>query len=131
MNRTLERIGFMLVGAILVSASYFVGKIEHQAEAQEAAKTFEKVRITGTLFVEERIVVGKFGKGDANLIFLSTDNTGSQISLYHNLDLITATSDSEIYMEASENEDGFPRTSLSLIENSDTKLVGSPSFGWR
>lgn len=82
MNKTVERLIFMLIGALLVSVAYFVGQSDKTADAE--AKIFNgDVTIKGHLVVSEGITVARLIPNNKNFIGIHTDENGCALILSH------------------------------------------------
>ena len=82
MNKTVERLAFMFIGALLVSVAYFVGNADKTANAE--IKDFDDVVIRGNLFVHGAISVGDINSEHRNFVAISANESGASIDLMHN-----------------------------------------------
>ena len=128
MKRTFERIGFMLVGAVLVCTSYFVGKTEKDADAR--ITTLEDVKITGTLFVNDTIIIGNPFKEPGNSISLKVDEIGPRISLDYHYDEAKNHRDASLFLLAGEGANGKASASITLEDKFGNTLTGLSYLGW-
>ena len=99
MKRTLERIAFMIVGALIAFIAYFIGNMDRSAEAQEVDAKFDKIicdhifarKVTTVNIVGEEIMLANkagnggialnFKDGNPNLEMGMTSPKGCRISM--------------------------------------------------
>ena len=133
MKRTLERIGFMLIGAVLVCTAYLIGNLDHEANADETAGevTFENVRIKGTLLVKGAIVVGKRDTDVYDYIRIEANEENSYISFGHRHNKSRGTSDAHILISAGKDSRNIPDAFIQLSDKFNNKALGSSRVGWQ
>jgi hypothetical protein len=141
MKRTLERVAFMLVGAMLVGVAYLFGSADQRADAKGVSR-FEEVVITGDLtvagtvtfsdlIVKDQVAVGDLSAYPQNVIFIQATGSIPSILLYHNVrDMITNDSDASVYILAGKNADGKPNAVISLQDKFGNDLQGISNSGW-
>ena len=123
MNKTVERLIFMIIGALLVSIAYFVGNTDKTAEAQQT--TFDDVRIKGTLIVDEIIVAS----GSKNFITLTAKDNFSMIGLTYG-SKGDGTADAQIILSARKG-DPTPISVISVSDNTrGTIYATSEQASW-
>ena len=133
MKRTFERIGFMLIGAMLVCTAYLIGNLDHHANADETADevTFENVRIKGDLFVGGAIAVGKTGADVFDFIIIEANDENSYISLGYRHRKSTASSDAHILISAGKDSKNIPSAVIRLSDKLNNTALGSSRVGWK
>lgn len=141
MKRTLERVLFMLIGAVLVGIAYFLGSADRHATA-EGVTRFEDVVITGDLtvagtvavrylIVRDQVVVGDLTASPKNMIAIKATDDLPAIMLYNNVkDIAIDDSDSSVFILAGEHDDGNPVAAIKLKDKFGNEIEGISNAGW-
>lgn len=141
MKRTLERVLFMLIGAMLVGIAYFLGSADQHATA-EGVTRFEEVEITGDLtvagtvairylIVRDQVVVGDLTAYPKNMIAIKATADIPAIALYNNVrDIAIDDSDSSVFILAGEHGDGNPVAAIKLKDKFGNEIKGISNAGW-
>ena len=125
MKKIFERLVFMIVGALLVSAAYLVGNTDKTADAQFT--TFEDVIVTGRLIVKGTVIVGDPLADHRNLVHIVADEMGSTISLLHNRG--ENSNDAKIMLQVSKADD-TPAAIIRLEDKLGNIADGTSGLGW-
>ena len=129
MKRTLERIGFMLIGAILVSIAYLLGNADRDANAQEKTE-FESVTIKGSLTVHGPMFVGNSAKDPYNSVLIFADDNGAAIFISNDYSKGDKTA-SQVIITANTNNKGIPIATMVLKDNDGNFRQADSKLGWR
>lgn len=126
MNKTVERLIFMLIGALLVSVAYFVGQSDKTADAE--VKAFDDVVIRGNLFVHGAIRVGDLDSEHQNFVAIRADRNGTAIDLMHKF--VDNNTDAQVIL-ATHRAAGKPFSAILLSGKSGkTVYATSDETGW-
>ena len=120
MKKTFERLAFMLLGAILVATSYFVGN--NNSTADPEITSLKHVQITGDLVVKGSIVVESASKNRSNSILINADNKSASIMVVHNYNPLLSSHDSALTLAA------HAGSAAILLEDNDNRVFLT-SFG--
>ena len=126
MKKTVERLLFMLLGAILVLTAYLVGSTDNTVDAKFT--TFEDVIITGSLVVEGAILVGDTSTDHGNLVHIQADKRAATVMLFHNRDN-AGNSDATVLMSASKAKDKI-HAGIRLKDKHGNASIGTAALGW-
>ena len=125
MKKVFERLAFMVIGAVLVSAAYLVGSTDQTADAKFT--TFEDVIVTGSLVVKGAVVVGDASADHRNLLYIKVDEKGSMISLFHKRN--ETDSDASVILSASQVEER-PVAGIALKNKFGDTAFATSDLGW-
>ena len=125
MKKVFERLAFMVIGAVLVSAAYLVGSADKTADAKFT--TFEDVIVTGSLVVKGAVVVGDASADHRNLLYIKVDEKGSMISLFHKRS--ETDSDASVILSASQVEER-PVAGIALKNKFGDTAFATSDLGW-
>ena len=125
MKKLFERLTFMIVGALLVSASHFVGGADKTADAQ--LTKFEDLTVTGTLIVKGAVIVGDLSADHGNLVHIKVDEKSSTILMLHNR---SKNSRDASVMLSAKKIDGNPSASIKLQDRLGNSAIGGSDLGW-
>ena len=125
MKKTVERLAFMLLGAILVSAAYYVGSTDSTADAK--LTTYDNLRVKGDLHVEGSVFVGRMQE-PTNMVQITVGERASTIRLYHNR-LDPMHEDASLILTTATPEGGEPVSALELSDKFGNNLIVSSAAG--
>ena len=125
MKKLFERLTFMVIGALLVSAAYLVGSTDKTANAQ--LTKFEDLVVTGNLIVKGSVTVGDLSADHGNLVHIKADDESSTILLLHNRSKHSR--DASVMLSA-KKIDGNPAASIKLQDKLGNSAIGTSDLGW-
>ena len=126
MKRTFERIGFMLVGALLVCVAYLVGKADQTADAQ--FQTFQNVVIKRNLLVEGSLLVSTKKGGIESGVLIDASNGASIFLTSENVNRSKA--DKATVSIAAKDRNGVYESFINLFDKDTKGFTMSSRKGW-
>ena len=129
MKKVFERLAFMVIGAVLVSAAYLVGSADKTVDAKFT--TFEDVVIEGTLIVKGAVAVGDPRADHRNLVHIKADEKSSSIFLFHNRGKTDSeTSSDAIVILSASQVDKNPIAGITLKNKLGNTALATCDLGW-
>ena len=129
MKKTLERLSFMMLGAVIAASAYYFGSTDSTANPSNAI--FQDVIIEGNLGVRGAIVVGDESVESANLVMIDAAHESAAILLRHNIRNRGKIEDAVLMLTTHSSDDGIPSSSILLKDINGNTSYGSSIRGWK